>query len=252
MHTFEGVARTRISAPQHRRLNQGTVIMELNANFDERVFVHSERIDWQPSPMAGVHRRMLDRLGDEVARATTIVRYAPESAFSPHVHTGGEEFLVLDGVFQDEHGDFPAGSYVRNPPESRHTPGSKDGCTIFVKLWQFDPADRTQIRLDTNKMEFAPHPSIDGVATMPLFRDEREEVCLERWDANTDIPLNAEGGAELLVLDGGFEQGGETFERHSWLRLPTGCRATAKAGASGTRVWIKRGHLAIQPEAPAV
>ncbi len=226
--------------------------MELNANFDERVFVHSERIDWQPSPMAGVDRRMLDRLGDEVARATTIVRYAPESTFSPHVHTGGEEFLVLDGIFQDEHGDFPAGSYIRNPPESSHTPGSKDGCTIFVKLWQFDLADRTQIRLDTNKMDFVPHPSIAGVGSMPLFEDEREEVCLERWDADTDVLLDAVGGAELLVLEGRFEQGGQSFERHSWLRLPKDSQTTAKAGASGAKLWIKRGHLTIPPKAPAV
>lgn len=124
--------------------------MNLNSDFEQRVVVHAARLAWQDSPMPGVQRRMLDRVGGEVARATTIVRYAPGSQFSPHVHTGGEEFFVLQGVFQDEHGDFPAGSYIRNPPESRHTPGSAEGCVIFVKLWQFDPADRTQIRLQCN------------------------------------------------------------------------------------------------------
>src|SRR5271166_3471905 len=103
-------------------------------------------------PIAGVERRMLDRIGAEVARATTIVRYAPGSSFSTHTHDGGEEFLVLEGVFSDEHGDFPAGSYIRNPPTSRHTPGSAPGCTIFVRLWQFDPNDRTQVRVDTANM----------------------------------------------------------------------------------------------------
>ena len=98
--------------------------MELNADFSQRAVVHAARLPWVASPMAGVERRMLDRIGAEVARATSIVRYAPQSRFSPHVHGGGEEFLVLDGVFQDEHGDYPAGSYVRNPPTSRHTPGS--------------------------------------------------------------------------------------------------------------------------------
>ena len=126
--------------------------MELNADFAQRVVVHSEDLDWQASPMAGVSRRMLDRIGGEVARATSIVRYDPGSKFSPHVHTGGEEFLVLDGVFQDEHGDFPAGSYIRNPPQSRHTPGSEPGCTILVKLWQFDPEDRTHVRIDMGKI----------------------------------------------------------------------------------------------------
>jgi|SRR4051794_7629739 len=107
--------------------------MNLNADFTKRTVVHAATLDWKASPMPGVDRRMLDRIGDEVARATTIVRYAPQSRFSPHVHGGGEEFFVLEGVFQDEQGDFPAGSYVRNPPQSHHTPGSKPGCTIFVK-----------------------------------------------------------------------------------------------------------------------
>jgi anti-sigma factor ChrR (cupin superfamily) len=98
--------------------------MKLNADFAARAAVHAARIPWVPSPSAGVGRRMLDRVGEEVARATSIVRYAPESHFSVHRHGGGEEFLVLDGVFQDEHGDYPAGYYIRNPPTSAHRPGS--------------------------------------------------------------------------------------------------------------------------------
>ena len=119
--------------------------MELNADFSIRVAARAAELPWQASPMAGVERRMLDRIGDEVARATTIVRFAPGSAFAPHTHDGGEEFIVLEGVFQDEHGDYPAGSYVRNPPTSSHTPASAPGCTIFVKLWQFRPEDRTHL-----------------------------------------------------------------------------------------------------------
>ena len=68
--------------------------MEINADFSQRVVVHAAQLPWVPSPMAGVERRMLDRIGDEVARATSIVRYAPGSQFSPHTHGGGEEFLV--------------------------------------------------------------------------------------------------------------------------------------------------------------
>jgi anti-sigma factor ChrR (cupin superfamily) len=122
--------------------------MNLNADFTKRAIVHAATLDWKASPMPGVERRMLDRIGDEVARATSIVRYAPGSHFSPHMHGGGEEFLVLEGVFQDEHGDFPSGCYVRNPPGSRHTPGSTLGCTMFVKLWQFDLADHTHYQRD--------------------------------------------------------------------------------------------------------
>ena len=218
--------------------------MELNADFSQRVTVHAAQCPWVPSPMAGVERRMLDRIGDEVARSTSIVRYAPHSHFSPHTHGGGEEFLVLDGVFQDEHGDFPAGSYVRNPPTTRHTPGSEPGCVIFVKLWQFDPADRTEVRIDTAKTAFKPAPGRSGVEVIPLFQDTREEVRLERWAPHAQIELALPQGAEFLVLSGSFEEGGEAFTEQSWLRLPASATLQAKAGADGCRVWIKSGHLA--------
>ena len=98
--------------------------MKINSDFSQRVVVHSAQNEWIESPMKGVYRRPLDRIGAEVARATSIVKYAPNSHFSAHVHSGGEEFFVLEGVFQDEHGDYPAGSYIRNPPQSKHIPGS--------------------------------------------------------------------------------------------------------------------------------
>ena len=221
--------------------------MELNADFSQRVAVHAANLPWIPSPMAGVERRMLDRIGDEVARATSIVRYAPDSHFSPHTHGGGEEFLVLEGVFQDEHGDYPAGSYVRNPPTSRHKPGSQPGCVIFVKLWQFDPNDRTDVRIDTGKKSFTPAPGRTGVEIMPLFRDAREEVRLERWAPNAQIDLRVPGGAEILVLSGSFADGQEDFSTQSWLRLPAEATLHAKAGAEGCRVWVKAGHLANPP-----
>jgi anti-sigma factor ChrR (cupin superfamily) len=217
--------------------------MELNADFSERVVVHAARLDWIPSPMAGVDRRMLDRIGDEVARATSIVRYAPHSHFSAHTHGGGEEFIVLEGVFQDEHGDFPAGSYIRNPPTSRHTPGSAPGCVIFVKLWQFDPNDRIQIRLDTGATPYAPASGRPGVEVMPLFLDSREDVRLERWAPGATIALDLPGGAEVLVLDGGFDDGEDQFEQQSWLRLPPGIVLRAMAGPHVCKAWVKTGHL---------
>lgn len=220
--------------------------MELNADFSRRAVVHAARLPWTPSPMPGVERRMLDRIGDEVARATSIVRYAPKSHFSPHVHGGGEEFLVLEGVFQDEHGDYPVGSYVRNPPRSSHTPGSETGCVIFVKLWQFDPEDRTPIRIDTSKAQLVSVADRSGVEWLPLFRDSREEVRVERWAPNAHVVLSSPGGIELLVLDGECVEGGESLTSLSWLRLPPSSTLDTKAGPSGCRVWMKKGHLAAR------
>jgi anti-sigma factor ChrR (cupin superfamily) len=168
------------------------------------------------------------------------------------VHGGGEEFLVLDGVFQDEHGDFPAGSYVRNPPQSQHTPGSKLGCTMFVKLWQFDLADRTHVRVDTNKMSLLDVKERDGVKLMPLLQDTREDVRLEEWTPGAAIEFNPNGGFEVLVLQGGFSEDGEKYRPLSWLRLPIGAHFSARVATDGCRVWIKEGHLRhAQGAAPA-
>lgn len=222
--------------------------MELNADFSERVVVHADTLDWQASPMKGVDRRMLDRIGGEVARATTIVRYAPGSRFSAHTHTGGEEFIVLDGVFQDEHGDFPAGTYVRNPPTTSHTPGSDEGCTIFVKLWQFDMEDRNQFRKDMAAELGGP---VDGVATATLHEDDRETVTFSRLDPGAVLSSDARGGIEVLVIAGSVSAGGERLGRNGWLRLPDGAALSLAAGSEGATVWIKSGHLRFAA-APAV
>jgi hypothetical protein len=224
--------------------------MKLNADFDARAVIHAARLDWTPSPILGVDRRMLDRIGDEVARATSIVRYAPHSRFPPHTHGGGEEFLVLNGVFRDEHGDYPAGTYVRNPPTSSHTPGSEPGCTLFVKLWQFDPDDRTQLRLDTSALSLMPAPELPGVEFAPLFESAWEFVLLERWAPEVTIDVPLPGGIELLVLDGSFVEGREEFSTHSWLRLPAGATLRAAAGPQGCRLWVKSGHLARMTRSP--
>ncbi len=217
--------------------------MEIHSDFTKRAAVHASRMPWTPSPIPGVDRRMLDRIGGEVARATSIVRYAPGSRFAPHIHSGGEEFLVIDGVFQDEHGDFPPGVYVRNPPQSRHTPGSETGCTIFVKLWQFDPDDRIQVRLDSRGAAGSVVATRPEVAIKALHHDDREDVRIEAWPEDATVALLPQGGLEILCLEGSFTEAGETFTPQSWLRLPAGQPLQAIAGPLGCRLWVKEGHL---------
>jgi hypothetical protein len=207
--------------------------MRLNDDFSRPVIVHAGRQEWMPSPAPGVDRRMIFRIGDEKARATSIVRYAPGSAFPRHVHGGGEEFLVLDGVFQDEHGDYPAGAYIRNPPGTSHVPASRDGCTIFVRLWQFRADDRQPVVR-------RPGP---GQASTLLFDDGHERVGIEDWPANSPVGIANRQGLELLVLCGGFSLDGEMLERDAWLRLPGGTDLAAVSGAEGARAWVRLGPL---------
>ena len=214
--------------------------MRINDDFTRPVIVHAGSQDWVPSPAPGVDRRMIFRIGDEKARATSIVRYAPASAFPRHTHTGGEEFVVLEGVFQDEHGDYPAGAYIRNPPGTSHVPSSKDGCTIFVRLWQFRADDRAQtVRQPREGKQVAPRAG--AVAATILFDDGHEEVRFEDWRADASVTIENTEGLEFLLVSGGLTMGGETLEPQAWGRLPAGMPLQAQASQNGARLWIRRG-----------
>lgn len=226
--------------------------MQINTDLKQRVVVHASQLPWQASPIVGVDRRMLYRDGDEIARATSIVRYAPGSQFSAHTHTGGEEFVVLEGVFSDEHGDYPAGSYLRNPPTSKHTPGSEPGTTIFVKLWQFDMDDRTYIKTHMDKVARIDDAHRPGVRVSPLYRDDHEDVRVEDWAGSSRIELDLPNGGELLVLSGGFREQDDDCAPHTWIRFPVGSRLQAETGEQGAKVWMKLGHLPFLEAMPPI
>ena len=216
--------------------------MRINDELSKPVLVHAAKMDWVASPSAGVDRRMLFRIGAEVARATSIVRYAPASAFPRHTHGGGEEILVLEGVFQDEHGDYPAGTYFRNPPGTSHIPASKDGCTIFVRLWQFREADRMQIVRPPGQGQRV-EPRAGAISATVLFDDGHEEVRLEDWQPGKTISVANTRGLEFFVVSGELTIGGEVLEQQSWGRLPAGIELIATVGAQGARIWAKEAPL---------
>jgi anti-sigma factor ChrR (cupin superfamily) len=216
--------------------------MKINADLSQRAVVYSEDLPWVDSPLPGVQRRMLERDGEEVARATSVVRYAPDSSFDPHTHGGGEEFLVLEGVFSDEHGDFGPGVYVRNPPGSRHTPRSAPGCTILVKLRQMDRDDQEQVRIDTRRAPWQPGP-VEGASVMPLFERGSEMVALWRLAPGTRLQRHVHaGGEETFVLEGTLEDELGRYPKRAWLRNPPGSWHQPFS-QDGCLLYVKTGHL---------
>lgn len=220
--------------------------MKINANFSERALVRSDDVDWVPSPAKGVDRKMLDRVGEEVARATSLVRYAPGSQFAEHEHGGGEEFLVLEGVFSDEKADYPAGTYVRNPVGTRHAPHSESGCTIFVKLHQFAEGDTEQKVIQTNDVGFRPG-LVPGLSVLPLHQHGTESVALVRWQPGTVFSSHQHwSGEEILVLEGVFQDEFGDYPAGTWLRSPH-LSKHKPFSEQGCLIYVKTGHL--PPEA---
>lgn len=219
--------------------------MQLNADFSTRIVIRPEDYHWVASPMPGVERMMLDRIGDEVARATSLVRYAPNSRFSQHVHGGGEEFLVLEGEFGDEHRVYPAGTYVRNPIGTAHSPGVGDrGCVIFVKLHQFATEDQRQLVVDTRTAAWSPG-LVPGLEVLSLHTHGSEQVALVRWAPNTEFTShNHWGGEEILVINGRFSDEHGEYPAGTWIRSPHLSRHTPFTRDEGALIYVKVGHLA--------
>lgn len=217
----------------------------INANFAEKAVVLPSQYRWVNSPMPGVQRMMLDRVGDEVARATTIVRYAPNSEFSHHSHDGGEEFYVLEGVFSDEHGDYGQGSYIRNPIGTSHTPRiGSSGATIFVKLHQFSEADQSSVNIDTDHQEWQ-QGIVSGLQVMPLHQFDAESVALVKWAPNTQFNAHQHwGGEEIFVLQGVFRDEYGEYPAGSWIRSPHLSQHQPFTGDEGALIYVKTGHLA--------
>ena len=217
----------------------------INADFSRRVIIATNELPWAPSPQAGVERRMLDRIGAEVARATSLVRYASHSAFPAHGHGLGEEFLVLEGVFSDEHGDYPAGTYVRNPPGSHHSPRTGPGCTILVKLRQMTGSDQQRVVVDTSTATWEPGDAA-GHTRLVLYTSggkSGEQVTMERLQGGVGLPAaECGGGEEIFLLSGDLVDEAGSYGEGTWIRNPPGYRRSLRC-LNGATYWSKRGHL---------
>ncbi|WP_163831274.1 cupin domain-containing protein [Spartinivicinus ruber] len=217
---------------------------KVNANFYKRVVIKPEDYQWVSSPVKGVTRMMLDRIGEEIGRATSLVRYEPNSQFTEHMHAGGEEFLVVEGVFADEHGEYPVGSYIRNPIGTSHSPqvGEK-GALIFVKLHQFNQADTTPVSINTHRQLWQ-QGLVSGLKVIPLHEFQGENIALVKWAPNTQFKLHIHpGGEEILVLDGVlYDEDGE-YPAGTWLRNPPYSRHMPYTKEAGAMIYVKVGHL---------
>lgn len=215
----------------------------LNLEFEQQVVINTELENWVASPSAGVFRKRLAFSEGPKGHVTSIVKYEKGADFSAHKHPLGEEILVLDGVFSDETGDYGAGTYIRNPPGSSHTPFSKEGCTIFVKLNQFSEHDDQFVRVDATKAKWL--PGIGGLQVMPLHEFEHEHVALVKWPAKEVFQAHRHfGGEEILVLSGEFCDEHGRYPANTWIRSPHQSQHHPYVDQE-TIIFVKTGHLPL-------
>lgn len=217
----------------------------LNGDLTIKVSVDTNSIDWTPSPSRAVWRKRIHLVGPpESGQVTSVVRYESGSEFPAHDHPGGEEILVLEGVFSDEHGHWPAGTYLLNPEGFRHAPFSEDGCVLFVKLRQYPGRERKHIAIQTDTMPWQP-ASTPGIETKLLYEQSGyvDTMRLERW-ATGAAPSESEygGGAEIFVIDGVLSDELGQHGAGSWIRFPEGAKHAPLPG-SGCTLYVKTGGL---------
>lgn len=215
--------------------------MRVNADFSQPVVITPAQHKWVHSPQSGVERVMLDRIGAEKARATSLVRYAPDSFFPTHEHPGGEEILVLSGVFSEANRHHAAGSYLRNPPGSSHQPYTREGAVIFVKLMQMHAEDCAQVHVDTTKAEL--WQSHDNCKHCVLFENANERVELIELHPMAGLNTPAGFGHELLLLKGQLLVDGNVLPSGSWVRFPPTITLNAIADNCGATLYLKTGKL---------
>lgn len=200
---------------------------------------------WAPSPSGSVWRKRVHLVGPpESGQVTSIVRYESRSTFPAHDHPEGEEIFVLEGVFSDEHGDWPAGTYLANPEGFRHAPFSEPGCILFVKLRQFPGRERRHVVLEAGKLPWQPGPDA-GVASKTLYQQPgfSDVTCLERWAPGAAPGVACyEDGVEFFVLEGRFADDHGAYASGCWLRLPRGARHHPRSEA-GCTLYVKRAGL---------
>ena len=217
---------------------------DVNADLAQRAVIDTEAMDWEASPSGTVWRKPLYRTGGEFGPVTGLVRYAPGGAFAAHAHPQGEEILVLDGVFSDDCGDYPTGTYLLNPDGSRHAPRSGPGCILLVRLRQYAGTDRPRVVLDSRTAQWRPG-LIEGLTVLPLYAqvDHPENMALVRWAPGTYFHRHVHpGGEEIFVLEGELCDEHGTYPKGTWLRSPH-MSAHTPYSVTGCLIYVRVGGL---------
>ncbi len=221
-----------------------------NLDYSKRLVIDTSKKAVEPSDLPGVDRIPLEREKPDSGITTSVVRYEAGTKFAKHIHPGGEEIFVIEGELSDEFGVYQAGTYIRNPPGSHHSPFSSIGCKLFVKLNQFQQRDSKRVVINTTEKEWL--PGFGDLQVIPLAEFGSESTTLVKWpDGAAFIPHTHSGGEEIFVLEGTFIDENGEYPTGTWIRSPhlsnhnpfviEGCTILVKVGHMPTsdNLWEK-------------
>jgi anti-sigma factor ChrR (cupin superfamily) len=215
--------------------------MPINMNFNQVAISRPQDQHWERIEVDGISRVYLEHSPGEPGHASSLVEFSPGVSFAHNEHVAGEEAYVLEGVFSDEYGDYPAGTYLRNPPGSSHAPFSREGCKLFVKINQFQAGDNERIVIRPDERQWQPGIGNLRVAALHVFGTE--STALVHWPANEHFQLHRHyGGEEILVLEGTFRDEHGDYPAGSWIRSPHMSQHNPYVREE-TLIMVKVGHL---------
>ena len=112
---------------------QGCIIFvklnQFSAGDDRQVRIDTTVTPW----LSGIGGLQVMPLHEFEHEHVALVKWPANEKFQLHRHFGGEEILVLSGEFQDEHGRYPANTWIRSPHMSEHYPFVTQETVILVK-----------------------------------------------------------------------------------------------------------------------
>ena len=216
--------------------------MKFNDDISQRAVLDSSTLPWIDSGQSGIQSKLLEDRADKFSRRTSIVTYGVNTLTETHICPLGQEILVLDGVYEDGAESYGEGTYIKNPPGSSYTVGSKSGCTLFVKINYLSPDDNQRTIIDTQNTDWF-EGLVTGLTVLPLVEFGTRHTALVRWAPKTKFnPHRHYGGEEILVLEGVFEDEFGSYPAGTWMRSPH-MSAHHPFSVDGCLILVMTGHL---------
>jgi len=212
-------------------------MVNFNLDISKKVVIDTTNKTNKSLSKNGITKVILEGELENSEQTSSIIEYSPNTQLQIWSHPFGEEIFVLEGIFSNKNGDYPAGTYIRNSSMISDKSFSKKGCKIFIKSNQTNSIDNTQIVIDTNISKWL--KGYGNLEVIPLY----ENTALVKWPKSEKFVQHSHyGGEEIFVLKGEFIDEHGRYPKGTWLRSPH-LSTHFPFVEEETIIFVKTGHL---------